>query len=276
MRITNLTPFGIKIEEPDFRNLALFQEWIKVNPLLVVKNARFSHESEFADWCEQFGLLRKQFDYNQDSRVQLISNHAEGNKIEQYAHYHLDWHQDATYPRVQPKRYIRTLVLYCLNPSQEGGNTSFYNHTLAFHDLDPDLQEQAKKLVVRESLSSFYKRNETFYNNAAQKDGFEEKRAQLAETATRRKPLVRLDHCGTPFFDISHADFECFDGFSEVESLDLLKKIYPLKQKHIYTHRWEKYDMVISCNVRLSHARSKSSQTEDRRMLRAQILEGTV
>ena len=126
----------------------------------------------------------------------------------------------------------------------KGSVTSYCNTNMAFNDLDPELQETAKKLTATATsrFTDKYPNEHTFplYSNFG------------------------LGYSWTfPFEQIDY-----FDGLSIEESNRLKTQLAEegLKEKYCYDHHWEDNDLIISNEKITIHKRLPFNKMEERVM----------
>ena len=127
----------------------------------------------------------------------------------------------------------------------EGANTNFIDMRAVYEDLPPKTQKRIENLVARHDLiDAFAQRGVEFGN--------EELRKAYPSTA---HPLVRVSASGRKALYLGwHA--VGIVGRSDEEGQQLLKELYDFatQDKYIYSHKWQRGDIVIWDNRCTMHA----------------------
>ncbi len=239
------------------------------NHLLIIKN-QILNARELVQFSKLFGELdihiKNEFHHKDFSEILILSNkkNKDGSPVgfEDAGRY---WHTDMSYTKNPPMASI----LLALEVPTSGGDTLFCNMEKAYNDLD----SKEKKILL--NLEAVHSYTASFQGlTSANKNRTvltKEQRKNLNEVI---HPVIRT-HTKT-----KNRSIYVNPGFTEKikdkkrdESEEILKKIFEhcLKEKYIYTHKWEKNDLVIWDNSSVLHHATEYDSSQTRHMLRTTI-----
>lgn len=182
------------------------------------------------------------------------------------------WHTDMSYS----KEIAFANVLYALEvPKQNGrhlGSTQFANMHAAYDDLPEDLKTRLDGVTA---IHDF----EKFWDMMRARPG--STRGPLTPEQRAQKPPVAhpvfMTHpiTGRKVLYCNPGYAMRLEGFSEQESGEILNFLFKhqLQEKYIYTHNWEKHDLLIWENIGTLHNALSDYGPDDHRLIwRCQVM----
>lgn len=212
-------------------------------------NLRKPHEYRLPTTFADVSNLDKENNvYTRDDRRRLFGI---GNRL---------WHSDSSFKPL-PAKYS---LLHARAIPSKGGNTQFADMRAAYDALDDETKAEIADLVCRHS--QLYSRKSVGFEAF---DAEEQARmAPVRQTLVRQHPSTGR----TSLYLSSHAGE--IEGMPLAEAMLLLKDLteHATQREYVYTHVWQKHDLVIWDNPRTMHRARPFPEDEPRDMRRTTIV----
>jgi alpha-ketoglutarate-dependent taurine dioxygenase len=257
---------GLDLSRPPTKPvLSELQDLYARHGVLVIRRQAIS-ESEFADFCRNFGELertvRTDWASSHVPEIGLITNlrGGDGKPLGGLGDGELEWHSDQSY-MLTP---ATGAALHASEIANAGGTTYWANLQSAYAAL-PDALKKA--VHNKQAIFRYQKRLDRF--SKSDKEITEEARKRTPDVV---HPLV-LQHplLGKPVLYLDPSTMIGIVGMQEAESARLIDELseFATRPEFVYTHRWQIGDVVLWSNGFLLHKRDPFPSTERRLLKRA-------
>ena len=170
------------------------------------------------------------------------------------------------------------VAMYMHQPAESGGVTYFTDHQIAFADLSDDIKEKLRKLkskivtyTAKMKLEKMHYKN-VFSDEQTMMEFRDIDCKTIFEKQTPRKDLVTKDPInGKEGLYFPWSVIRGFTGMTHDEQHETyyMLKEHTLKDKYVYSHEWEQYDIILSDQHHSLHKRD--AYVGDRELWRAGI-----
>ena len=160
--------------------------------------------------------------------------------------------------------------MYMHHIAEDGGDTYFSDGQSAYEDLDESLKEQLDNILAKtiyypladeENLSKIVK-NTHIHQIFPDEDTFREWKDVdgnvVYSKQVKTKPIITTHHIsGKKGLDFPYIMLRGFVGMPKEESNNLFKFLceHVMKDKYVYRHKWNLYDICLSDQVHSLHKR---------------------
>jgi taurine dioxygenase len=198
---------------------------------------------------------------NRNPYLMLITNIREDGKfIGSLAEGDIEFHSDGIYI----DKPLAATMLYCLIPTEHGGETAFVNMYSAYESLPADVKSRIEGL---KALHAFTYDSQRERDNAARKTNWDDV-AHFIHPVVRTHPVT-----GRRALYVNRLMTQEIVGVGESESHEILEILYAHIENPaiMYEHVWRKGDVLLWDNRCLAHARRDFPPDETRLMKRLTI-----
>ena len=238
-------------------------------PMLVFRGQSLSGDQQ-ARFSEQFGSLEDHIVKNSDGRtvpiVHTLTNLDDAGNVINLDIVKLNhhWHSDKSYHAVP----AFVTILHALEVPANGGDTQFSNATAAWTALPPETKARLEGLQVVHDWVASRRNSDT---TPAPPDQIE-KRPPVTHplVCTHPETGAKSLYLGV---HVSHVE-----GMPDAESQALIAELtaHIGEDRFLYTHRWQKGDVVMWDNRCLHHRALPNYDTAtERRVLNRTVITGT-
>ncbi len=175
------------------------------------------------------------------------------------------WHSDSSFKKI-PAKYS---ILSARSSWNAGGQTQFADMRAAYDALDSKTKTEIEELVCEHSL--FYSRQMLGFDMANNLSSEEQENfIPVPQPLVRehpvsgRKSLFLAAHIGT------------IKGWLRPDAMIFVRDLseHATQSRFVYTHKWEKHDLVMWDNRQTMHRGLAFDDTKEKRDLRRTTLEG--
>ena len=282
----NLTPFGIcLIKEKSFNaNSSELVNLLANHFVVVIKNFAFNEIPDYIHFIEKLG---KPFtgsmwcSHPQTKAIQIVTNKKIGEKKMPglFSGAKLEWHTNGLFCD-NPEQIV---CLYCKTPGDSV--TQFLDTTLALKhirkssDIDIDdimveISNSSTKTILKETVYDPLPKHEQldiskhrYRDKGIENSNLINKNFTQIKSLIQKHPITGAEGLFFPKFNISKI-------FSKKTQKPLNKEFFKLcelifREEFIYTHQWEKGDLILCDQILTLHKRSK--QIGERELYRSAL-----
>ncbi len=273
MLIENLHPeFGKKLSNIDINKLnkketekivELFEE----HSLLIIKKQNIKNEDQI-NFSKIFGKLEitKPGTLGTDSNLVILTNlDAFGNVVDtnhkqsKNDRANQQWHSDSSF-KIIP---AHASILSGKQIPSKGGNTDFVSMRIVYDNLDLEIKKKVNNL----------KAVHHFAHSRSKIDKKMVSKIEYEKFPPVLQPMVKSNpkNQKKALYFGSHTAY--IKGLSKLESLNLLNYLekFSTKQRFIYSHKWEKNDLLIWDNRAILHRGQSYNPIEPRYLVRTTV-----
>lgn len=177
------------------------------------------------------------------------------------------WHADSSYRAVPSDASL----FYGEIVPPEGGETMFADATAAYRTLDAGTRQRIEGLFAAHSLETLRQWGQR------QNPDRSAERSQVEEFPPARQPLVRVHPAtGAKSLYLCPAVISHIEGMEETESTALINTLtrHATQPRFVYTHRWQRGDLVMWDNRAVLHTASLFDHRRYERLMYRTTLAG--
>lgn len=232
--------------------------------VLVIPNADVG-PADLVAFSRRFGALEihSRFDNTLPAHREIfcVGNVDQDGAVASFSRGVEQWHADSSY-RETPSD---ASLFHARIVPEEGGDTLFADATAAWRALDPALRARIDGLYAIHSLETLRQ-----WGHRQNPDRAPSPASQVSAFPPTRQPLVRVHPVtGAKSLYVCPAVISHIEGLEQAESDALIETLirHTTEPRFVYTHRWQRNDLVMWDNRAVLHTASLFDHTRHRRLM---------